>query len=161
DAADLDAAVGRVHPELAFQLEVFRFAAAPDDESVLHHLPLGCALADDRAPLGAPELRIAVPAFERRAVEDRFEARVITEHERIGAARTAAASGAALTWWLPGRGRLRRHERRGCDQYAEDCLFHTAACCVTATCSQRPLVADLSTASVTASVASPSLNVGA
>src|SRR5205814_10596853 len=104
-AADLDAAVGGVHSELALQLEVLRLAAAPDDEGVLRHLLVRRALPDDRAVLGAPELRIAVPALERRPVEDRLEAGVLVEDERIGAAHAAAAAAASLS--LPRRRRLR------------------------------------------------------
>src|SRR5262249_49771597 len=124
------------------------------------HLLLGRALADDRAVLRAPELRVAVPALQRRAVEDGVEARVLVEHERIGAARHAPAASAAAALRI-GRRLLRgQRDGEGGDDQRGDVL-HTVACCVTATCSQRPLFADFRTASVTASVARPSRNVGA
>src|SRR5262245_11219625 len=95
NAAQLDAAVGGVHPELDFQLEILRLAAAPDDERVLLDRIGGGALTDDGAVLGLPERRIAVPVLERRAVENRGEAGVITDHQRVGAAGHAAAAAAA------------------------------------------------------------------
>ena len=72
--ADLHARVVVHELPLDLQFEVGRLAAAPDQEGVaLRRIVLG-RFADDRAVFDAPELGIAVPAFERLAVEDRLEA---------------------------------------------------------------------------------------
>ena len=150
DAADLDATVRGIHPELHLQLEVGRLAAAPDQKGVLLERILVGTLANDLAVLRAPERRITVPAFQARTVEDRLEPGVIPEDERVGAAGPVAAS-APATALLPRRRRLRGNRRdHGEHQHTEHDLVHTApACCVTATLSQRPLFADFNTASVT------------
>src|SRR6185436_3197708 len=67
---DLNAAVGGIDPVLDLQLEISRLAAAPDDEAVFLQRVVGRRLANDRAAFRTPELRITVPAFQRRAIED-------------------------------------------------------------------------------------------
>src|SRR5262249_14800524 len=149
-AADLHAAVGRVHPEFDLQLEVLRLAAAPDEKRVLLDRILLGALADDGVVLGAPERRIAVPALQRPAVEDRVEPAVIVHRQRICAARPLASAATAPVAAALRRLRLRGDGCSQADNERGNGWFHTApACCDTATASQRPLFADLRTASVT------------
>ena len=90
DAAILDARVAAADAILEPQLEVVDLALPPDEERVvLGRLLLG-GLAGDRAVLDAPELRIAVPAVERLAVEDRLEAFLrLRRDRRTGRERTS------------------------------------------------------------------------
>src|SRR6185503_361387 len=57
---------------------VLRSAAAPDDERVALEQRLRGDFADQRAALHAPVLGIALPAVERLAIEDRFEAGLVS-----------------------------------------------------------------------------------
>ena len=97
----LDAAVGRAHFDLDFQLEVARRSAFPDQEGVRSDGLVGRALSDQDAVLDPPELRIAVPVLEQR---------------RLGAAAesTAAAAGRRRLTGGSCRFRLFSLFRRGC-----------------------------------------------
>src|SRR5262249_16922107 len=106
DAAVLDAAVGGVQLELHFQLEVLRLPTAPDHEGIGIDLLLRRALADNRAVLDTPELRIAVPPLQALAVEDLLKAGVILERQWLDA--RPALSSTALRWRCPTCRRLRR-----------------------------------------------------
>ena len=75
--AVLDPGVAADHAELHFQLEVVRLALAPDEERVALGRVLPRGLAGDGAVFDPPELRVAVPAVQRLAVEDRLEAGVL------------------------------------------------------------------------------------
>ncbi len=99
-AAELDAAVGRVHAKFEFELEVGRFAAAPDDECIFRKLVRLRRFADERPVLGSPVRGVSVPVLHR-PVEDRLEAGTIVEIQWVSAARTTAP----LRWRA--RGRLR------------------------------------------------------
>src|SRR5262249_49222725 len=85
DAAVLHAAVGRIDAILQFQLEVLWLPAAPDQKGVEFDRLFRRALADDGFVLDPPELRIAVPAFERLSIEDGFNPRVIVRRQRLDA----------------------------------------------------------------------------
>ena len=76
-AAILDARVAADDLVLEPQHEVIDRSLPPDQERVaLGRILLG-GVAGDRAVLDAPELRVAVPAVEVLAVEDRLEARLV------------------------------------------------------------------------------------
>ena len=81
-AAVLDAAVGRVHLDLDFQLEVSRRSAFPDQERIRSDGFLGRAFPDHDAVLDAPELRIAVPVLEERRLRAAAEAAAATAGRR-------------------------------------------------------------------------------
>src|SRR6185436_1206790 len=162
DAADLDAAVGRVQAVFDFQLEVLRLAAAPDDEGVLLDRVLRRALADQRAALDVPESRVAIPAVHRLAVEDRLEPGVVRRRQRLGPRGPVAAAS------LAGRATTLTGERNDCEGDGNgERISHDTASCFYATftwaagidCHWR-VRADFNTASVTRSVASPSRKVG-
>ena len=70
------------HAEFGFQFEIGRFSAPPDEKGVARGGILLGGFAGDGAVLDAPQLGIAVPAFERLAVEDRLEAVVIGRQGR-------------------------------------------------------------------------------
>jgi hypothetical protein len=72
-AAVLDAAIAADDAELGTQLEIAHFALAIDEERVATRGLLGRRLAGDNALLDAPEFRVAVPAVERLAVEERLK----------------------------------------------------------------------------------------
>ncbi len=94
--ADLHAGVGEArigHAELDLQLEVARLAAPPDEKRVVGRGILLGRLAGDAAVLDPPEPRIAVPAVQRLAVEQRAEA-VSVWGRRFGTCRRPWVHGA-------------------------------------------------------------------
>src|SRR5206468_873260 len=75
--AVVDAAVALgADAELDLQLEVGGFASAPDQKVVLLQQRGGRDLSDDFPRFSAPVPRVAIPALERFAVEDGYEALV-------------------------------------------------------------------------------------
>src|SRR5262245_25207854 len=76
--------------------------ATPDQKGVDLDRLFRRALADDGFVFDAPELRIAVPAIERLAVEDGFKPRVIVQRQRLDARATTTTlttRRAALPLW--------------------------------------------------------------
>jgi hypothetical protein len=76
-AAILDAAIAAGDSILQLEFEIIEVALTPDQERVAFGGFLGGCLADDRSVLHRPELRLSLPALERRAVEDRHESGII------------------------------------------------------------------------------------
>ena len=70
-AAVLNAAVRAVQPELELELEIAHRLAAPDEKTVRLQGLLRRGFADDFAVLDSPDVRVAVPAIQALAVEDR------------------------------------------------------------------------------------------
>ena len=97
-AADLD-----LHP----QHEIVDGPLPPDAEGVVFRHVVGGRFADDRAVLDRPDLRIAVPAVEIRAVEDRLKARFV-----VGGAQSAAPAARRLRQTLPTVSAARANHRR-------------------------------------------------
>ena len=81
-AAILDAAVAAGDAVLEFEFEVIKVALPPDQERVALGRLFGRRLADDRTVLHRPELGLPLPAFERRAVEDRHETGIVGSDSR-------------------------------------------------------------------------------
>ena len=89
-AAVLDAAVGAfADVEFHLQLEVAGRASAPNQERVLLDPLLRRAFPDDFPVLRAPELRIAVPARQGLAVENRGESGIVVHRVLPSLARTS------------------------------------------------------------------------
>ena len=76
-AAVLDAAVAAGDSILQLQFKVIKVALPPDQERVAFGGLFGRRLTDDRTVLHRPELGLPLPAFERRAVEDRHESGIV------------------------------------------------------------------------------------
>src|ERR1044072_993050 len=66
-----------------FEYEICGFSAAPDDIGRAGGM-LRTGYADDRAILYVPDIGVAIPIFERLAVEDLRPADVIAEIDRLG-----------------------------------------------------------------------------
>ena len=105
DTAVVDAGVAVVgDTEFCFEFEVFRRAAAPDEEAVLLEEIVRGNFADEDVVFDAPVLRVAVPVFEG-AVEDGLEAVVgVDEWVRVGLGAGRWCEGVGLDGGLAGGG---------------------------------------------------------
>lgn len=72
-AAVLDAGVVALLADFGLQFEVFDLPAAPDEKLIVGQLLRSGRVADDLAIFDLPKIRIAIPAGEVFAVEDRFK----------------------------------------------------------------------------------------
>ena len=69
-AAILHAGIAADNLKLQPQLKIADFALSPDEKGVSLRRLLGSGLAGNRAVFDAPEVRVAIPALERLAVEE-------------------------------------------------------------------------------------------
>jgi len=82
ETADLDTGISALDLVVGQQLEIVHLAVLPDQERVPIGRFLRRRLPDDRPVLDAPEIRIARPAFQRLAIEERVVVAVFGGRQR-------------------------------------------------------------------------------